>query len=114
MDVNLSFNLGDAHGTCIQSIPDGRTWEWEAQSLEHVLLSPRRKSEPDSEHITNPLREWDGTTFRFKEIPRNQVGEQTDPRNSEEVSEYSSSLYLFVTVLHYDDDITTNSVLIVM
>lgn len=99
------MNVDQPYGTCVQTFGDGRTWEWEEKTIEHVLLKPKKLSEPDSEHCTNPRRPWDGTSISFKAMPRDQVGEQTDPReNAEEVREYPFYSFFSVTIFDYDKE----------
>lgn len=110
MNVNFSLHVDDPYGTRIQSFGDCRTWKWEDERVEHVLLKPMKLTEPDSEHCTKPRKPWDGSSICFKAIPRDQVGEQSDPReNAEEVREYSFPSSCWLPFL-----ITTKCVVIVI
>jgi hypothetical protein len=79
LDFNIFHPVVGRFGTLLQGKPDAKTHEVDKYSKRHILLKPRKLTEPNTEDNTNPREQWDGKTIEGDKLPVQQVGRQKYP-----------------------------------
>jgi hypothetical protein len=99
LDFNIFHPVDGKFGTLLQDKPDARTHEVDKFSKRHILLKPRKLTEPNTEDNTNPREQWDGKTIDCDKLPEQQVGRQKYPTAGKDVSK-TSFLIIHVKFTH--------------
>lgn len=99
LDFNIFHPVDGKFGTLLQDKPDARTHEVHILRR-HILLKPRKLTEPNTEDNTNPREQWDGKTIDCDKLPEQQVGRQKYPTPDGKFVSKTSFLIINVKFTH--------------
>lgn len=106
LNCNIFHPVDGLYGTTMQTAPDARTHAFREIEIKHLLLKPRKITEPDTDDNENPREQWDGKTIRWDDLPDDQVGRQKDSRK--ERQSVSKTSFLIIVNLTHEVLVTAN------